>query len=535
MAKMSNRDKAIAKNAGVFQGPKSVADRKAAAASMKSAGVQSLSGLSGSQGQVARFKSEQNNLRNEYKDKNTSDERKEEIVKDLRGVSRDLNDQSRAAALNQVIREFGPGSVTNTGGIMGADAGARFQQLRGNPNFFVDGGPGTDTFVGNQREFKRGNITNVMGGIPKAFGDKNLFKQVHPNPLKVLLGAATQMGNLSPMGLVRNIEKIRTGQPLIDMSFMDRNKSESPSRMKDFYSAYMEGMNKKIADLKSSKNKDQFDAVPIDPQFQNVGEEPLDYGAQIANEIFSEDPTGDPTRIAEDKDLEEDMERSLLNQYSLLEDPGLADKLLDDTEETDLEEAINPDDKEEQEYNEMIAGMPFDRPDYEQEFIDTFGVPMKGDITAMSLTDGSPVRGLGDRLTRERFALDNNIPLDQIGEVYPKVTRYPTRNNTYTVFDPSSLFDADQLYDGETGFSYDNTVYSDKVSDTPKLGQEIRGFNINNPSLMPGGDSNIYLGYPGGIGLNDVENMVNTINRKDGGSVNTYDVLKLINDTMNDG
>ena len=151
---MSNRDKAIAKNAGVFQGPKSVADRKAAAASMKSAGVQSLSGLSGSQGQVARFKSEQNNLRNEYKDKNTSDERKEEIVKDLRGVSRDLNDQSRAAALNQVIREFGPGSVTNTGGIMGADAGARFQQLRGNPNFFVDGGPGTDTFVGNQREFK---------------------------------------------------------------------------------------------------------------------------------------------------------------------------------------------------------------------------------------------------------------------------------------------------------------------------------------------------------------------------------------------
>ena len=82
MAKMSNRDKAIARNAGVFQGPKSVADRRAAAASMKQAGVQSLSGVSGAQGQVARFKSEQNNLRNEYKDKNTSDERKEEIVKD---------------------------------------------------------------------------------------------------------------------------------------------------------------------------------------------------------------------------------------------------------------------------------------------------------------------------------------------------------------------------------------------------------------------------------------------------------------------
>src|SRR6056300_789062 len=185
MAKMSNRDKAIARNAGVFQGPKSIADRKSAAASMKSAGVQSLSGLSGSQGQVARFKTEQNQLRNEYNDKNTSDQRKEEIVKDLRGVSRDLNDQSRAAALNQVIREFGPGSVTNTGGIMGSDAGARFQQLRGNPNFYQDGRPGLETFVGNQGAFKT--------------GDKNLFKQVHPNPLKVLLGAATQVGNLSPM------------------------------------------------------------------------------------------------------------------------------------------------------------------------------------------------------------------------------------------------------------------------------------------------------------------------------------------------
>ena len=522
--KYTGRSGAAARASGRNVDRPDIQARKSAAQSMQRAGVQSLSGLSGSQGQVARFKTEQNQLRNEYNDKNTSDDRKEEIVKDLRGVSRDLNDQSRAAALNQVIREFGPGSVTNTGGIMGSDAGARFEQLRGNPNFYQDGRPGLETFVGNQGAFKT--------------GDKNLFKQVHPNPLKILLGAATQAGNISPMGLIRNINKIRTGEPLIDMSFMDRNKSESPSRMKDFYSAYMEGMNKKIADAKSSKNAEQFDAVPLDPQFQNVGEEPLDYGAQIANEIFSEDPTGDPSNR---EDLQDEIDRTIFNQYSLLQDDSIADKLLDDTEETDLAKAINPDDKEdlfgeeEQQYNEMIAGMPFDRPDYEQEFIDTFGVPMKGDITAMSLTDDSPpVRGLGDRLTRERFALDNNIPLDQIGEVYPKTTTYPTKNTNYTVFDPTSLFDADQLYDGQTGIPYD-TVYSDKISDTPKVGQEIRGFNINNPSLMPGGDSNIYLGYPGGIGLNDVENMVNTINRKDGGSVNTYDVLKLINDTMNDG
>ena len=361
--KYSGRSGAAARASGRNVDRPDIQARKSAAQSMQRAGVQSLSGLSGSQGQVARFKTEQNQLRNEYNDKNTSDERKEEIVKDLRGVSRNLNDQSRAAALNQVIREFGPGSVTNTGGIMGSDAGARFQQLRGNPNFYQDGRPGLETFVGNQGAFKT--------------GDKNLFKQVHPNPLKILLGAATQAGNISPMGLVRNIEKIRTGQPLIDMSFMDRNKSESPSRIKDFYSAYIEGMNKKIADAKSSKNAEQFDAVPLDPQFQNVegkllssvddayggagpGYEPGELAKEILFGVADEEATGDPTRIADDKDLQEDMERSLLNQYSLLEDPSLADTLLDDTEETDLAEAINP-------KSDAVQN-------YEDEFMNTYGV-----------------------------------------------------------------------------------------------------------------------------------------------------------------
>ena len=202
--KYTGRSGAAARASGINVDRPDIQARKAAAASMKQAGVQSLSGLSGSQGQVARFKLEQNQLRDEYNDKNTSDERKEEIVKDLRGVSRDLNNQNRAMAYNQIIREFGPGSVLPGGGIMGSDAGARFRQLRGNPDFAGVGN--TDTFVGNQHAFKT--------------GDKNLFKQVHPNPLKILLGAATQAGNISPLGLVRNINKIRKGEPLIDLSFM---------------------------------------------------------------------------------------------------------------------------------------------------------------------------------------------------------------------------------------------------------------------------------------------------------------------------
>ena len=62
----------------------SIGDRQRAAREMMKAGVQSLSGLSGAQGQVARFKKEQNDLRKQYNDPNTSEERKEEIVQDLR-------------------------------------------------------------------------------------------------------------------------------------------------------------------------------------------------------------------------------------------------------------------------------------------------------------------------------------------------------------------------------------------------------------------------------------------------------------------
>jgi len=472
----------------------SIQARKSAAQSMQRAGVQSLSGLSGSQGQVARFKAEQNNLRNEYNNKNTSDDRKEEIVKDLRGVSRNLNDQSRAAALNQVIREFGPGSVTNTGGIMGSDAGARFEQLRGNPNFYQDGRPGLETFVGNQGAFKT--------------GDKNLFKQVHPNPLKILLGAATQAGNISPLGLVRNINKIRTGEPLIDLSFMDRNKSESPSRMKDFYSAYMKEMNKKIADAKSSKNAEQFDAVDMDPGFRKF----------MPTQLETEDLNLDPAiLLARDEetnrygtpagaepgattDIDDEEFASLLNQYSLLNQDDLATSLLD---ETDLEKEINPNDEtvvekmERKDVQYVPEPIPEPTTDYEQEFLDTFGTPMVGNIEVPSLArPGEMERGLGDRLIRESFALDNNIPLDQIGEVYPKTTSYAYQGIPNYFADPDGDFGEIRNLD---------KVYSDVISDTPKLGQEIRSADFSN------------LGY------------------KDGGSVKTYDVLKLINDTMNDG
>lgn len=415
---------------------KNIQARKQAAGSMKKAGVQSLSGLSGSQGQVARFKTEQNNLRNEYNDKDTSDERKKEILQDLRGVSRDLNNQNKAAAINQIIREFGPDAVTNTGNIRGREAGARFQQLRGNPDYFQDGLAGLNTFVGIQRAFKE--------------GDRDLFKKVHPNPFAKMLGMGLQAyKNLSPLGLVQNLGKIRKGEKLIPVpDWMKRNMSESPSRMKDFYGAYMEGMNKKIADLKSAKNADQFDAVPLDPQFRDVGEP-------------TGEPTGDPTRIAEDKDLQEDMERSLLNQYSLLQDDSLAETLVDETQETDLFDAMSQE-------------------EYDQELKDR--LPWLYDEDTTTIDD-----------------------YDVMSE-FPKVTTYPVIQGSpgLSARYGSAEGDFSSMPPMEAVFNPD-IIFSDVVSDTPKLGQEIRSADFSN------------LGY------------------KDGGNVDTYKMLKLINDTMNDG
>ena len=415
---------------------KNIQARKQAAGSMKKAGVQSLSGLSGSQGQVARFKTEQNNLRNEYNNKDTSDERKKEILQDLRGVSRDLNNQNKAAAINQIIREFGPDAVTNTGNIKGREAGARFQQLRGNPDYFQDGLAGLNTFVGIQRAFKE--------------GDRDLFKKVHPNPFAKMLGMGLQAyKNLSPLGLVQNLGKIRKGEKLIPVpDWMKRNMSESPSRMKDFYSAYIDDKNKDIAIAKG-------DAVPLDPQFQDVEEEynELWNKAQTLDQITGESSTGDPTRIAEDKDLQDDMERSLLNQYSLLQDDSLAETLVDETQETDLFDAMSQE-------------------EYDQELKDR--LPWLYDEDTTTIDD-----------------------YDVMSE-FPKTNKYAYQGIPNYFFDPDGDFEEIRNLD---------TVYSDVISDTPKLGQEIRSADFSN------------LGY------------------KDGGYADSaqYKMLKLINDTMNDG
>ena len=445
---------AATQSAGLAPGAQSNPNYQAAQ-SMLSQGVQGLSGIAGAQGQVNRFKTEQKNLINEYNNDNTSDDRKKEIIKDLRGVSSDLNEANKNAAFNYIIREFGPNAINPSGGLMGLDVGQAFQNYR-------------DRFSDIQQQFKT--------------VDPKLFKQVHPNPFKKLSSAA-QLTNLTPTGIIRNLGKIKKGEPLIDLDFMKKNTSESPSRLKNFYDTYMNTVNK---DIQKERNK-KFDAVPLDPQFQDIGGEKVD--------TTSPEPTGDPTRIQDDRDIQDEMERNLINQYSLLGDSDLATSLLDDTEETSLEEAINPN-------RDATAA-------YEQEFLDTYGEPMMGNIEIPMVSDpGSTLYGMGDRFTREKFATDNNIPLDQIGEFYPKVTTYPYRLNEGTMEEGVGQLGVDDgdfnLIDyARPKFGLQDEPFSEQISTTPKLGDEIKSVDFSN------------LGY------------------KDGGSV--YNVLKLINDTMNDG
>ena len=217
--------------------------RKQAARQMKAAGVQSLSGVSGAGGQVARFKTEQNKLRKEYNDPNTSEDRKEEIIQDLRGVSADLNRANRADAYNRLARAQGINTTfftTSTGfpGIVGNEPFELFNRFRGE-------------FAKNQGDFKR--------------EDPDLFRAVHPNRILQTLGGIAQAYKaLSPTGLVQNTGKILRGEPLFEIESMKKNTSESPSRFKNFYSAYMKTQNDKIKDL----NNQAGDAVPMDPGFE---------------------------------------------------------------------------------------------------------------------------------------------------------------------------------------------------------------------------------------------------------------------------
>ena len=435
---MTARDKAIARQAGVkVDMPKGIADRRAAAATMKQSGVQSLSGLSGAQGQVARFKTEQNELRKQYNDPNTSDERKAEIVQDLRGVSRDLNNANRAAAINYVIRTQGPQAVLPGGGLAGTDAGQAFQDYR-------------QQFRNNQGAFKS--------------QDPDLFKAVHPNrAMQALSGIGQAYKALSPMGLIRNIDKIRSGEPLFEIESMKRNTSESPSRFKDFYSAYMKTQNDKIKAL----NNQAGDAVPMDPGFERlIDDSPI----SIVDDIDAITESFDPLRqdeiarreaLEQRAELEASKQRFDAEMDDTLVDMGIMDPNEDTTADQEEDDDLNLTNiysltQEPTITDDLIAGAFEERDDVPGQT--TEGIREQIDINTADPNV--------DIMTSDAFMGSDTFPAGGVDRNLPD-SFYP--NTDLDLTDPN----------------------------------QRRAFD--------------------------------TLNRAKGGSVDVFNVLKLINDTMNDG
>ena len=435
-----DRSSALKKKANISAGISSnpaIAARQKAAASMKQAGVQSLSGLSGAQGQVARFKTEQNQLKNEYNNKNTSEERKQEIIQDLRGVSRDLNNANRAAAINYVIRTQGPGAVLPGGGLMGTDAGQAFQDYR-------------QQFRNNQGAFKS--------------QDPDLFKAVHPNRLLQLAGGIGQAyKNLSPLGLLRNINKIRSGEPLFEIESMKRNMSESPSRFKDFYSAYMKTQNDKIKDL---VNK-EADQVPLDPGFQRlIDDTPVSIVDDVDVTTGAMDDVDTITQRFDPLRQEEEARRKELETQARF------DNLIDTINADDGRLSPNIDTTADQEEDD--------------------------DLNLTNIYS----------LTQEPTITDDLVAGAFEGE--PGQT-------TEGIREQIDINTADPNVDIMTSDAF-------MGSDTFPAG----GVDRNLPdSFYP--DTNLDLTDP------NQQRAFDTLNRAKGGSVDVFNVLKLINDTMNDG
>ena len=412
-------------------------DRKRAAQEMRKAGVQSLSGLSGAQGQVARFKSEQDNLRKQYNDPKTSEERKAEIVQDLRGVSRDLNNANRAAAINYVIRTQGPQAVLPGGGLAGTDAGQAFQDYR-------------QTFRNNQGAFKE--------------QDPDLFKAVHPNrAMQALSGITQAYKNLSPMGLVRNINKIRSGEPLFEIESMKRNTSESPSRFKDFYSAYMKTQNDKIKDL----NNQAGDAVPIDPGFQRLID---DTPVSIVDDIDAITESFDPLRQDEIARREALEQRAELEASKQRFDAEIDDRLVD-MGIMDPNEDTTADQEEDDDLNLTNLYSLTQQP------------TITDDLIAGAFEERDDVPGQTTEGIREQIDINTADPNVDI--------------MTSDAFMGSDTFPA-----GGVDRNLPDSFYPDTDLDLTDPNQR-RAFD--------------------------------TLNRAKGGSVDVFNVLKLINDTMNDG
>ena len=172
---------------------------KTAADTMKSVGISGLSGTQGAKGQKARFKTEEGRLKKEYKNPNTSDNRKKQIVQDLAGVASDINRLNKVDAFNTINRTLGKkGFATSTDGTILTDSsGNPIMSSAGREIFDKQ----MDTWSDDRYKFKTG--AGYPKGSKEQQEEKDLFKKVHPPFLARIAGEFSNLyKNVSPIAKI---------------------------------------------------------------------------------------------------------------------------------------------------------------------------------------------------------------------------------------------------------------------------------------------------------------------------------------------
>ena len=228
---------------------------------------------------------------------------------------------------------------------------------------------------------------------------------------------------------------------------------EAGSNIQSAYQNYLDTINKQIVaerDKKPNIAEVSGDSTPLGDIYGVDYIYDKDYmlpGAMEEAILAGEEPY-DPA-IAEDKEAQEEIERSLLNQYSLLNQDNLASSLVDETQESELEGIIDPKVGEDADMDAMPYGYP------------GLNLPRTGTYPDNPLAgmEGYPVIQTG---------VQYDAPLGQGGEF------------NFNEYAPSTFNNPNYAPLG-------GPIYSENISTMPKLGDEIKSADFSNLNYKDGG------------------------------------------------
>ena len=192
---------------------------------------------------------------------------------------------------------------------------------------------------------------------------------------------------------------------------------EEDKNIKSSYSQYMNEMNKKIGASRADTGEISGETTPLGDIYGEDYIYDKDYmlpGAMEEAVLAGQEPYN--PAIAEDKEAQAEMDRSLENQYSLLQDKTLADSLIDKSMQTD--ETIDMSQEEyDQElkdrlpflYDDKTETLPDDKesPSYPSKLFDKSEIDLPAEVDVAEL-------GLGVDTSWQDRAMPEGLDLDAL-------------------------------------------------------------------------------------------------------------------------